>query len=68
MNEYIRNYKPLKWLFPGAKPEKHITTRTVQAIFEQACEKAKIGKEDLSQIKSPLDRLFENKKGGGVKR
>ena len=27
------------------KPEKHISTRTVQAIFEQACEKAKIGKE-----------------------
>ena len=27
------------------KPEKHISTRTVQAIFEQACEKVKIGKE-----------------------
>ncbi|MCK4736161.1 MAG: tyrosine-type recombinase/integrase [Methanophagales archaeon] len=45
LNEYIRNYKTLKWLFPRAKPEKHITTRTVQAIFEQSGEKAKIGKE-----------------------
>jgi len=29
----------------GMKPEKHISTRTVQAFFEQTCEKAKIGKE-----------------------
>ena len=27
------------------KPEKHISTRTVQAIFEQACEKTRITKE-----------------------
>jgi len=32
-------------LFTGIKPEKHISIRTVQAIFEKACEKAKIGKE-----------------------
>jgi len=43
--EYWGSYKPEKWLFTGIKPEKHISTRTVQAIFEQACEKAKIGKE-----------------------
>jgi len=112
LNEYIQKYKPQRWLFPGTNPGKHVTTRTVQAIFEQACEKANIGKEvsvhslrhsfathllesgvdlryiqellghkssktteiythvsnkDLSQIKSPLDRLFENKEGGGVK-
>lgn len=110
--EYWERYKPEKWLFMGIKPEKHISTRTVQAIFEQACEKAKMMKDvsvhslrhsfathllesgtdlryiqellghkssktteiythvsnkDLSQIKSPLDRLFENKKGSGVK-
>jgi len=29
----------------GIKPEKHTSTRIVQAIFEQACEKAKIEKE-----------------------
>ena len=108
LKEYIQKYKPLKWLFSGANPGKHITTRTVQTIFEQACEKAKVTKEvsvhslrhsfathllesgvdlryiqellgykssktteiythvsnkGLSQIKSPLDRLFENKKG-----
>lgn len=110
--EYWERYKPEKWLFTGITPEKHISTRTVQAIFEQACEKARIGKEvsvhslrhsfathllesgvdlryiqelqghkssktteiythmsnkDIGKIKSPLDRLFENKKGGGLK-
>lgn len=40
--EYWKRYKPEKWLFMGIKPEKHISTRTVQAIFEQACEKARI--------------------------
>ena len=45
LNEYIQKYKPQTWLFPGAKPGAHVTTRTVQAIFEKACEKAKIGKE-----------------------
>jgi site-specific recombinase XerD len=34
-----------KWLFPGAKPGTHVTTRTVQAIFKKACEKTKIGKD-----------------------
>jgi len=45
LKEYWERYKPEKWLFMGIKPEKHISTRTVQAIFEQASEKAKIGKE-----------------------
>ena len=92
--------------------EKYISTRMVQAIFEHACEKAKIVKEvgvhllrhsfathllesgtdlryiqellghkrsktteiythvsnkDIGKIRSPLDRLFENKTGGGAK-
>ena len=112
LNEYIRRYKPQRWLFPGVNPARHLTTRSVQTIFEQACEKAKITKDvsvhslrhsfathlleggvdlrytqellghkssktteiythvsnrDLSQIKSPLDRLFENKEGGDIK-
>lgn len=45
LNKYIQKYKPHKWLFSGAKPDRHITTRTVQATFKQACEKANIGKE-----------------------
>ena len=40
----VRKYKPENWLFMGIKPEKHISTRTVQAIFEQACEKAGLTK------------------------
>jgi len=35
-------------LFPGARKEKHISTRTVQAIFEDAREKADIGKDKKS--------------------
>ncbi|RZN37554.1 MAG: recombinase XerC [Methanophagales archaeon ANME-1-THS] len=42
--EYWKRYKPEKWLFMGIKPEKHISTRTVQAIFEHTCEKAGITK------------------------
>ena len=45
LSEYSDKYKPLKWLFPGARKEKHISTRTVQAIFEQARERAGIEKE-----------------------
>ena len=35
---------PSKWLFEGAKKESHISTRTVRAIFRQACMKAGINK------------------------
>ena len=38
-------YNPEKWLFPGQKKDKHISTRTVQAIFENACKKAGIRKD-----------------------
>jgi len=42
LREYQEKYKPEMWLFAGAKPERHISTRTVHAIFEQACDKAEI--------------------------
>lgn len=45
LKKYYSQYKPRKWLFSGAKPSKHISVRTVQAIFEQAKEKAGIKKE-----------------------
>jgi hypothetical protein len=45
LSEYSDKYKPVKWLFHGARKEKHISTRTVQAIFEQARERAGIEKE-----------------------
>ncbi len=41
-------YKPEKWLFPGQRKDRHITTRTVQKIFDNACEKAGI-KKDASE-------------------
>ena len=44
LREYQEKYKPEKWLFMGMKPGKHISTRTVQAIFEQACKMAEISK------------------------
>lgn len=45
LGKYQEKYKPIKWLFPGARSERHISTRTVQAIFEQAKEKADIRKD-----------------------
>jgi len=47
LREYYTQYKPKKWLFEGAKPGKHISIRTVQAIFKHACTKAGI-KKDIS--------------------
>jgi len=42
LNEYLKEYTPQKGLFPGAKPGKHINTRTVEKIFTAACKRAKI--------------------------
>jgi len=47
LREYYTRYKPKEWLFEGTKPGKHISTRTVQAIFKRACIKAGI-KKDVS--------------------
>lgn len=44
LREYWRIYKPKRWLFPGPKPDNHITTRTVGKMFEDACKKAGITK------------------------
>jgi integrase/recombinase XerD len=47
LSVYLKKYKPEEWLFVGSQPETHITERTVQHIFEKACEKAGI-KKDVS--------------------
>jgi len=47
LREYWKNYKPGKWIFGGAKPERFLSTRTVQKILQHACEKAGI-KKDIS--------------------
>ena len=44
LREYWKNEKPQKWLFLSLDKEKHITTRTVQKIFQNACKKAGINK------------------------
>jgi len=45
LRKYYTQYRPNKWLFEGAKPRSHISVRTVQAVFKQACEKAGIRKK-----------------------
>jgi integrase/recombinase XerD len=45
IEEYKVTYKPDKWLFTGQNPDKHISVRTVQAIFEKAVRKAGIKKD-----------------------
>ena len=42
LREYWKEYRPQKWLFPGQNREGYITTRTVEKIFSNACEAAKI--------------------------
>jgi len=42
---YLKPYHPEKWLFPGQKDGMHITTRTVQRIFEDAIKKVGIVKD-----------------------
>ncbi len=44
---YCQKYRPSDWLFPGADPDRHVTERSVQHIFEQAREKVGI-KKDVS--------------------
>ncbi len=44
LKDYLKKYRPSKWLFEGSQKGNHISTRTVQAIFKQACEKAGIKK------------------------
>lgn len=45
LKEYVERYKPEKWLFQGQRKDGHISTRTVQAIFEKARDEAGIKKE-----------------------
>jgi len=42
LKEYWQEYRPKKWLFSGQDKERHITTRTVEKIFSNACKTAKI--------------------------
>ena len=45
LRKYYKLYKPQIWLFPGQNSKEHITERTVQRIFENACSAARITKK-----------------------
>jgi site-specific recombinase XerD len=45
IDKYINEFGKSKWLFPGQNKEKHISTRTIQKIFENACKSANINKK-----------------------
>ena len=45
LRQYWKKYKPEKWLFEGVRDGRYLSTRTVQAIFEQAKDKASITKD-----------------------
>jgi site-specific recombinase XerD len=42
---YLKTYHPEKWLFPVQKDGRHIATRTVQRIFEDAIKNVGIDKD-----------------------
>jgi len=44
LREYYISYKPKKWLFEGNTPGEQYSERSLQLVFKQACEKAKIQK------------------------
>ena len=44
LKRYLKEYGQSKWLFPSQDNEKHITTRTVEKIFSNACKEACIQK------------------------
>jgi integrase/recombinase XerD len=40
IREYIAIYQPHHWLFPGARPDRHLTPRSVESVVTRACAKA----------------------------
>jgi site-specific recombinase XerD len=42
---YLDAYPTEPWLFPGSKPARHLTTRSVQRVVKQAAEAAGIAKD-----------------------
>jgi site-specific recombinase XerD len=41
---YLTAFPSQRWLFPGARPDRHYTTRSVQKIVHRAAQRAGIGK------------------------
>lgn len=44
VREYVEIYKPSRWLFPGARPDRPITSRSVQKALESARRKLGVQK------------------------
>lgn len=42
VREYIAEYHPRTWLFPGPRPSRHLAARTAQRIVEKARSRARI--------------------------
>jgi site-specific recombinase XerD len=47
LKQYLRKYRPEKWLFGGAREGRYLSARTADKIFRNACEKSGI-KKDVS--------------------
>ncbi|MCW3792952.1 tyrosine-type recombinase/integrase [Paenibacillus sp. LS1] len=45
VQEYITEYRPNRWLFPGQSSDRHLTERSVQKVFEEARQRAGIVKK-----------------------
>ncbi len=45
LRSYFKVFRPEIWLFPGDKEESHLSERTAQRIFENACQKSGIIKK-----------------------
>lgn len=44
LREYVKKYRPTKWLFPGEDEDRFLNERSVQRAFEKACDRAGIVK------------------------
>lgn len=44
VHDYLAAYPVDRWLFPGARPDRHLTTRSVQRVVRRAAEAAGIRK------------------------
>jgi len=47
LREYAKQCRLTDWLFPGEKEGNHLTDRSVQKVFETACQRVEI-KKDVS--------------------
>lgn len=45
LRQYYRRYRPARYLFEGRRPGRHISRRTVQAVFQQARERIRMDRQ-----------------------